>query len=130
MQKFGGYAWDYNKKYKRNGYLFQGRYKAVYVKNDRQLMTVFVCIHTNPVAIIYPGWKERGIGDAERAMKFLEEYRWSSYLDYLGNKNFPSLTSREFSIETMGGLKECKRLVDDWLSQKHELHDLEEVGIE
>ena len=130
MQKFGGYAWYYNKKYNRSGYLFQGRYGAVHIENDRQLMTVFVYIHANPVAIIYPGWKEKGVKDAERAMKFLEEYKWSSYLDYLGNKNFPSLTNREFLTEIMGGLKECKRLVDDWLYRKHELFDLEKVGIE
>ncbi len=130
IQKFGGYATYYNKKYQRKGYLFQGRYRAVHIKDDKQLMTVFVYIHTNPIAILYPGWKEKGIKDVEKALKFLEEYRWSSYLDYLGIKNFPSLTSREFLIETMGGLKEYKRLVEGWLNQKRELYDLDIVAIE
>jgi putative transposase len=133
MRKLGaGYGGYYNKKYKRSGHLFDGRYKLVHIKNDKQLMTVFVYIHTNPVAIIISGWKERGIkgGEFQKASKFLEEYRWSSYPDYLENKNFPSLTSREFLTELMGGVRGCQKFVDDWLQFKKELADLDQVVIE
>ncbi len=130
MQKFGGYATYFNKKYQRKGHLFQGRYGAVHVKDDRQLMTVFVYIHTNPIAILYPGWKEKGIKDAERAIKFLGEYRWSSYLDYLGAKNFPSITNRDFLTNLMGGQNDCREFIEDWLNQKRELYDFEVVAIE
>jgi len=131
MRKIGaGYGIYYNQKYKRVGHIFQGRYKLIHIENDKQLYTIFVYIHTNPAAIIFPNWKEAGIKNVKRAIDFVENYRWSSYQDYLGNKNFPSLTNREFLTEIMGGLKECKRLVDDWLYRKHELFDLEKVGIE
>ncbi|MBI2450608.1 MAG: transposase [Candidatus Nealsonbacteria bacterium] len=130
MQKLGGYTTYYNKKYQRQGYLFQGRYRAVHIKDDKQLMTVFVYIHTNPVALLYPGWKERGIKDIKKAIEFINQYRWSSYLDYLGIKNFPSLTSREFLIKTIGGMEECQRLVEDWLYQKRVLFDLDKVALE
>lgn len=130
MKKFGGYANFYNRKYNRKGHLFQDRYQAVHIKTDRQLMTAFVYIHTNPVAIIYPGWKERGIKNVRKAMKFLEGYRWSSFLDYLGKKNFPSITSREFLMDLMGGQKSCREFIEDWLYQKRELDDFDKVAIE
>ncbi|MDP3991262.1 MAG: transposase, partial [Candidatus Nealsonbacteria bacterium] len=38
MRKFGaGYAAYFNKKYNRKGHLFQGRFKVVHVKTDKQL---------------------------------------------------------------------------------------------
>ncbi|MBI2449997.1 MAG: transposase [Candidatus Nealsonbacteria bacterium] len=134
MRKIGaGYGGYYNKKYQRSGHLFQGKYRIVHVKDDRQLLTVFVYIHTNPVAIICPKWKEEGIKikDLNKVIQFLEEqYRWSSYPDYLGNKNFPSVTSREFLLETIGEIREAKRFVNDWLQHKKELADYKEVAIE
>jgi len=132
MRKIGaGYGIFYNKKYERNGHVFQGRYRAVHIKNNEQLMTVFVYIHTNPVSIIVPFWKEKGIDNIKEVKKFLEEkYRWSSYLDYLRNKNFPSLSSRNFLTEVMGGIEGCQKFVEDWLIFKKELADFDRVAIE
>ena len=127
----GGYALYYNKKYHRKGYLFQGRFKSVHVKDNEQLKTVFVYIHTNPVAFLYPHWKEKGIKNPKKVIDFIEnKYRWSSYFDYLGNKNFPSLTSRKFLLRVMGGVEGCKEFVNGWLFYKKELNDLGTVGIE
>lgn len=130
IQKFGGYTRYFNRKYERTGHLFQGRFKEVHIANDDQLRTVFVYIHTNPVALIFPGWKEKGITSVNKAAKFIENYRWSSYADYLGKKNFPSVTSREFLQDIMGNPKECRDFVNDWLKFKQELVDLDHVGIE
>jgi len=130
MQKFGGYASYYNKKHRRRGHLFQDKFKAVHIKDNEQLQTVFVYIHTNPVAIIFPGWKEKGIKDFKKARNYIESYRWSSYSDYLGEKNFPSITSREFLKKVMGKPKDCRKFVNDWLRYKQELADFDEVVIE
>lgn len=130
MKKFGGYALYYNKKYKRKGYLFQSRFRAVHIRTNEQLKTVFVYIHTNPVAIIFPGWKEKGIKDFKKAENFIENYRWSSYPDYLGKKNFPSVTNREFLKKVMGEPKDCKSFVNDWLKYKQELVGFDLVAIE
>ncbi|MBI2450159.1 MAG: transposase [Candidatus Nealsonbacteria bacterium] len=133
MRKIGaGYGGYYNKKYKRSGHLFQGKYKIVHVKDDKQLITVFVYIHTNPVAILVQNWKERGISGRklQEIIEFLENYRWSSYSDYLGKRNFPSVTSREFLFETVGGAGEGQRFVNDWLQFKKELADSQRVAIE
>ncbi|MFH1575789.1 MAG: transposase [Candidatus Nealsonbacteria bacterium] len=133
MRKIGaGYGGYYNKKYKRSGHLFQGRYRIVRIKDDKQLITIFVYIHTNPVAILVSNWKEKGINGRElqKVIEFLENYRWSSYPDYLGKKNFPSLTSREFLLKEIGGIKEGQRFVNDWLQFKKELADFQQVAIE
>lgn len=131
MRKIGaGYGMYYNKKYQRSGHVSQGRYRAVHIQDDKQLITVFVYIHANPISLIFPDWKERGISDTEKAMQFLDNYRWSSWQDYLENKNFPSLTNREFLTETIGGPKVCRDLINDWFQYKKELPNFEEVAIE
>lgn len=122
MQKIGvGYSAYFREKYKlqNKGYFFQGRFKAVYVKDDEQLKTVFVYIHTNPIALIEPGWKENGIKNLKKAIEFLENYKWSSYQDYFGIKNFPSVTERLFLLEVMGGERGCKDFVNNWIEYKN-----------
>ncbi len=124
MQKLGaGYASYFKERYQlqNKGYFFQGRFRAVHIENDEQLKTVFVYIHTNPIALIEPGWKENGIKNIEKVIEFLENYKWSSYQDYLGKKNFSSVTERIFLLEIMGGEKGCKDFVDNWVKYKGEL---------
>jgi putative transposase len=131
MRKIGaGYGLYYNQKYKRKGHIFGGRYKIVLIESNEQLKTIFVYIHSNPIAIVFPKWKEKGIRNLKRAIKFLENYRWSSYLDYVGKKNFPSLTSREFLTKVMGEEGGCRRFVNEWLQFKKELAGFAEIAIE
>lgn len=97
LQKLGiGYTMYFNQKYERSGVLFQGRSKAIWVDRDEYLLTVCNYIHLNPVELIEPKWKESGLENAEKTLQFLKGYRWSSYLDYIGIKNFPSVTKRTF----------------------------------
>jgi len=122
MKKLGsGYGSYFNKKYNRKGYVFQNRFKDVHIENDNQLKVIFTYIHTNPISLIEPGWKENGIKDKEKTKAFLEEYKWSSYLDYIDKKNFPSITEREFLTEVMGGAEGCKSAINNWIYYKHEI---------
>jgi len=50
-------------------------------------------------------------------MKFLENYRWSSFLDYIGKKNFPSVTQREFLLEFFEGPEQYKKDTLKWLKE-------------
>jgi len=125
-----GYAMYFNKKYQRSGHLFQGKFRAVHVKNDEQLQAVFVYIHANPVSLIFPQYKEKGVDDVRKAAKFLEEYKWSSYRDYIGIKNFPSVTQRDFLLKIMNGSDGCKEAIENWLKAKKELRDFETLTIE
>ncbi|MEK7503533.1 MAG: transposase [Patescibacteria group bacterium] len=119
MRKLGaGYAAYFNKKYNRKGHLFQGRFKAIHIKTDEQLITVFAYIHTNGVSLIEPKWKERGIKNPEKVIKFLEDYKWSSYPDYIGKKNFPSITKRDFLLRTMNGESGCREIIKNRIRDK------------
>lgn len=133
MNKFGaGYPAYFKRKHgeKRRGYFFQGRFVSVHIKTNEQLKTVFVYIHTNPLSLIEPDWKEKGIKNPERAIKFLEDYKWSSYPDYIGKKNFPSVTEREFILKVMDGEQGCKNFVENWIKHKGEIKEFPEPILE
>jgi len=131
MSKVGtGYGGYLNRKYGRQGYVFQKRFTAVHIKTEEQLKTVFVYIHTNGISLIEPKWKEIGIKNPEKVIKFLEDYKWSSYPDYIGKKNFPSVTQRDFVLKIMGGKKGCKDFVEAWIKYKGEIRKFSELALE
>lgn len=131
MKKFGGgYAKYFNLKYSRKGYVFQNRFLAVPVKTDKQLMAVFAYIHANSVSLMEPRWKERGIRDLKKTLKFIKEYKWSSFSDYLGKPNFPSVTDREFMLEVFGGEKACEKFVEDYIKYKGKVKEFPELFLE
>ena len=112
-----GYAYYFNLKYDRVGPLFQGRYKAIQIEDENYLLHLSRYQHINPVELIEPKWKEDGIKDWEKVDKFLENYRWSSYLDYIGKKNFPSVTNRELINFYFKTPEEYKKFISDWLAE-------------
>ncbi|MCD6429231.1 transposase [bacterium] len=120
MRKLGGYCYYFNKKYNRRGSLLQGRYKAILIKHEDQLRNNFVYIHTNPIELIECRWKEWQVVNFEKAKNFIEqEYKWSSYQDYLGNENFPRVITKEFFVKLFGGEGAIKESVDAWIKFKH-----------
>jgi len=122
MRKVGtGYAKYFNGKYTRKGYVFQNRFRSVCIEDDKQLQTIFNYIHANPISLIEPGWKEKGIKKPEKAAKFLKEYKWSSFKDYLGESNFPSVTERDFILKFIGGIEGSDKAIRDWLDYKKAL---------
>lgn len=68
------YVMYFNKKYKRVGGLFQGRYKTVLIDNEDQFVYISKYIHRNPIDILPAGPGPAG----------LAEYEYSSYGNYLG----------------------------------------------
>ena len=130
MQKVGGgYANYFNKKYKRRGHLFN-QFLAIHINNDDQFRNVFAYIHANPVSLIEPGFKENGIVNRRKAFKFLENYKWSSYQDYIGKKNFQSVANRDFLLETFGGYVGCKNIMKNWLEYKGKPRDFSNIILE
>ena len=94
MRKIGtGYTNYFNQKHQRIGPLFQGNFKAVHVVQEAHLQYLPHYIHCNPLDFFMPEWRNRRIHDARKVQKFLETYRWSSYPDYAGKRNFPSILS-------------------------------------
>lgn len=93
-----GHAKFFNEKYKRSGYLFQGRTKKVPIVNDSHLAHILHYIHLNPLDMLTGAadWRERAIKSHKSASEYLLEYRWSSLLDYCGKHNFPSILTKNF----------------------------------
>lgn len=87
MQKLStAYSMYYNKKYKRTGGLFEGKFKSEHLSNDRYLKYLFSYVHLNPIKLIQKDWKEVGVKNKRESLEYLQNYKYSSYLDYLGIK--------------------------------------------
>lgn len=99
MQKFGtGYVRYFNDKHQRVGPLFQGRFKNVHVDDDLYLQYLLVYINVlNPANFVAPNWKEEGIGNITKILRYAKEYSWSSHQDYLGLRNSIILEKGIFS---------------------------------
>ena len=74
MQKIStGYTRAINKAYSRTGHLFEGRYRNKIIPGDDYLIHLCRYIHLNPVRA--------------NLVKSAEQWRFSSYLDYIGKKD-------------------------------------------
>lgn len=122
MQKLTtAYVMYYNKKYNRTGSLFEGKFKSEHLDKDTYLKYIFSYIHLNPLKLLDKNWKENQITNKKRVLDYLAQYKYSSYLDYLGKKRiqniilnpkaFPAYfsTSQEFSEEIL-----------DWINFKQD----------
>lgn len=81
-----GYSMYFNNKYERTGSLFEGKFKAEWVGDDRYLKYLFAYIHLNPVKLIDPTWKEEGIKDAAKAFDFAVSYSYASLAQHLSQE--------------------------------------------
>ncbi|KKW12527.1 MAG: Transposase [Parcubacteria group bacterium GW2011_GWA2_49_9] len=110
------YTMYFNIGRKRDGVLFQGRFKAKHAKTDTYLRYLFSYIHLNPVKIIEPKWKENGIRDRRRAKQYLAEYPYSSYFDYLGiSRQFSKLLNQKEFPGYFPEKTTFNREISDWL---------------
>ena len=80
------YAYYYNRKHKRVGHVFQDRFKSEEIKSDGQLLEVIRYIHNNPVKA--------------NIVKNALEYKWSSYNEYINQKNSAFETDEMLEIFT------------------------------
>ncbi len=110
-----GYAKYFNEKNKRTGALFEGRFKSIRLESQAHFIHLPYYIHLNPLDAFSPEWRDGDLKDYRGSIKFLSSYRWSSHPDYLGEKNFPSITNREFLFEIFGGEKGYKKKLEGYL---------------
>lgn len=92
MQKLStSYSMYYNKKYKRTGSLFEGKFKSEHIDKDRYFKYLFSYVHLNPIKLIQKDWKEIGIKNKKKAIEYLNSYEYSSYLDFIGEKRIQNI---------------------------------------
>ncbi len=86
----GFYTQRFNRKYKKDGALFRGRYKSILVDEDSYLLQLTRYIHRNPVEV------------KKKMVKQLSDYPWSSYPAYINQAKAPDWLFREKTYQMLG----------------------------
>jgi putative transposase len=111
MRSLGvSYSMYFNKKYKRQGSLFQQRYKAVDIKDDSQLLHITRYIHLNPTKY--------------------KTYKWSSYPYYISDKKAEWLKPSTILDLFDGDKEKYKLFIADYKSYKDALTDIKDLLID
>ncbi len=120
-----GYAKYFNEKYKRSGTLYQGRTKKILIDRDAHFLHILHYIHFNPLDFLKTArsWRAGHVGSSRTALAHLLKYRWSSYCDYVGKKNFPFILTTDLFSDVYGNYKNAaaKYLADIEIEQVEEL---------
>tara|TARA_B100000745_G_scaffold270554_1_gene197511 strand:- start:96 stop:551 length:456 start_codon:yes stop_codon:yes gene_type:complete len=112
-----GYAKYFNEKYERSGYLWQGKYKKIEIERDAHFLYIPFYIHLNPLDYTHPNWRNGSIKNLKKMLSDLSSYRWSSYLDYMGTKNFPSVIEEQTLREVLGSSSSQKKQIAQIVTQ-------------
>ncbi len=85
----GIYTQRFNRRHRRDGTLFRGRYKAILIEADEYLAAVVRYIHLNAVEA---GW-----------VKMPEDYLWASHRYYVQARGAPGWLDTTPALEQLGG---------------------------
>ena len=88
----------FNRRYRRSGHLFQGRYKSFLVEEGEYLLALSRYLHLNPVR-----GKVLGRGTPGERRERLRAYRWSSYRGYAGLTKPWVAVQEELVLGELGG---------------------------
>ena len=91
------YTSAFNRRHRRVGHLYQGRYKAILVDKDSYLVELSRYVHLNPVRI-RPHHKR----PLQEQIGLLERYRWSSLGGYWDGKKKQAIVTYDSVLEQMG----------------------------
>ena len=104
---FNSYSKAYNKKYKHNGTLFEGRFKAKHILDDTYMRHICRYIHANPVK--------------DKLVDRIEDWPYSNYLEWMGLRS-GTLFDPEFVIDFFESKASYKKFVLDFIAT-HQLPD-------
>jgi putative transposase len=114
MQKLNmGYTKYFNERYNRSGALWQGKYRKVLIERDAHFLYIPFYIHLNPLDYVAPEWREGKVKNVRKALESLLEYRWSSHLDYLGERNFQSVIRTDILRPILGTRKNYESTITE-----------------
>jgi putative transposase len=105
------YALYFNKKYKRKGPLFEGKYKFYILRNFNELLNSINFINSKQLNL--------ETKDDVLNFDFLKNYRWSTYIDYCGWNNFPAVIDKNFIFDFLNGPENYKKYFYEWLKNKN-----------
>ena len=98
MQRFNtAYTVYFNRRHKRSGHLYQGRYKGILIDGEHYLLELSRYVHLNPVR--RKAYAEKSIEEKKR---MLHDYQWSSYQGYIGLENQQEFVEYQTILEMFG----------------------------
>lgn len=104
------YAIYFNKKYKRVGHLWQGRFNSWYVTDNAYLYTLMCYIEQNPLKA--------------NMVKDLEEYPYSSFHYFLDYNNIPECLHNSWIVQNH---KDDKEAIEAFLTSPVDTEQLQEL---
>ena len=124
MQKLGiGYTNYFNLRHDEVGRVFQGAYKGRRIKEDIYLEYLSVYIQVINVLELFPGGLEKALKDIDGALKFVEEYPFSSYRDFIGLRK-SLIIDKDILGKLFSTSEKYKRFVRDMLKTKKYEYEL------
>jgi len=105
------YSMYFNRKYDKVGHLFQGRFRQKPVTDNEYLSYLSSYIHLNPFI--------------DGLVKKLENYRWSSYPDYIGLRE-GTLCDKKPILDDQS-LNEYRRITEEEIKEKLIQKDFQET---
>lgn len=99
MQRFNtAYTVTFNRRHRRSGHLYQGRYRAILIDADSYLLELSRYLHLNPVRV-----KRYSQHTIEEKMKIIRSYPWSSYCGYVQPRYRERFLTCSKVLEMAGG---------------------------
>jgi REP-associated tyrosine transposase len=99
MRQFNvSYTGYYNRRHRRIGHLYQGRFKAIVVDKDSYLLELSRYVHLNPIRI-----KAKAQRPETERVREIRRYQWSSLPGYLEAKKKESWITYEVVLGYVGG---------------------------
>ena len=92
------YTSHYNRRHKRVGHLYQGRYKSILVDKENYLVVLSRYIHLNPVRT-----KQMANASLIDKKRYLKSYKWSSLLGYIYTTKRHPFIDYSMILEAYGG---------------------------
>lgn len=92
------YTARFNRRHKRCGNLYQGRYKSILVEKEAYLSALSRYIHLNPVKI-----KKLAKNTPQEQMEYLCQYAWSSLAGYLDHRKSEKMVDYQLVLADYGG---------------------------
>jgi len=102
----GVYTQDFNRRHKRVGPLFQGRYKAILVDRDNYSLELSRYIHLNPIKA--------------KLANTPEDYPWSSYAIFHKAGKSPAFMDTSFILSQFKSLNSFRKFTLEGLNQNWE----------
>lgn len=112
------YTRYFNVKNKRNGPLFEGKFKAIRVETDEQLLHLSRYIHLNP----YSSY-------VVKTLKDLKEYPYSSFLEYL-EKTQIDICDKEIILNQFKNPESYKRFIFDQADYQRRFEKIKHLVLE